>query len=228
MGLFDWFGRKQIGNRFDEEPSPPMPWDGLLSIYSHIKSHCRPDQPGLSDGGDELPDEDRRWAPSTIRWASGALDGVSTHHMVPRADDKMAEKAAAFIARYCGEPTAMNKAALYQYLLETLNDQFVSVIDPIFERLAKDSSLNNQRFYELGRWLATEAPDRTPVKLGLAILGLFRQPDDLEVFQALGRHDEFTLFAAVALQNSSDEPELALWDLARNVRGWGRIHVWNV
>jgi hypothetical protein len=50
-----------------------------------------------------------------------------------------------------------------------------------------------------------EAPDREPVKFGIAILGLFRQPADEELFQALGRHDEFTLFCAVALTNSSED-----------------------
>src|SRR5262249_25877447 len=41
----------------------------------------------------------------------------------------------------------------------------------------------------------------------------------------LGRHDEFTLFCAVALANASEDYDDALWTLARNVNGWGRIHV---
>jgi hypothetical protein len=69
-----------------------------------------------------------------------------------------------------------------------------------------------------------KAPDREPVKFGIAILGLFQQPGDAELFQVLGRHDEFTLFCAVALANAPADGEEAVWRLARNVTGWGRIH----
>jgi hypothetical protein len=43
--------------------------------------------------------------------------------------------------------------------------------------------------------------------------------------RALGRHDEFTLFCAIALANAAENSEESLWSLARNVCGWGRIHV---
>ena len=57
------------------------------------------------------------------------------------------------------------------------------------------------------------------------MLGLFRNAADVEIYQTLGRHDEFTLYCALALGNSEQEPDDALWELARNVSGWGRIHV---
>src|SRR5262249_22226983 len=76
----------------------------------------------------------------------------------------------------------------------------------------------------LAHSFVTESPDREPVKFGIAILGLFREPRDRDLFETLGRHDEFTLFCAVALANLSDDPDEALWTLARNVSGWGRIH----
>jgi hypothetical protein len=70
-----------------------------------------------------------------------------------------------------------------------------------------------------------ESPDREPVKFGIAILGLFRGAENEDLIQTLGRHDEFTLFCAVALSNSCEQSEKSLWTLARNVDGWGRIHV---
>ena len=87
------------------------------------------------------------------------------------------------------------------------------------------SGIGHDRLYELARSFVTEAPDREPVKFGIALLGLFRQPGDEELFQTLGRHDEFTLFCAVAIANASEDHDEALWTLARNVTGWGRIHV---
>ena len=58
----------------------------------------------------------------------------------------------------------------------------------------------------------------------VAVLGLFRQPADQELFQTLGRHDEVTLFCAVTIANASEGHDEALCKLARNVTGWGRIH----
>lgn len=41
----------------------------------------------------------------------------------------------------------------------------------------------------------------------------------------IGGHEEFTLYVAVAVQRSFDEPDLPLLNLARRVHGWGRVHL---
>lgn len=89
----------------------------------------------------------------------------------------------------------------------------------------ENDRLNHERLYELAYSFVTEAPDREPVKFGIAILGLYRNPENETLFQTMGRHEEFTLYCAVALPNLSDDPEPSLWTLASNVNGWGRIQV---
>jgi hypothetical protein len=42
--------------------------------------------------------------------------------------------------------------------------------------------------------------------------------------RVLGAHEEFTLYAAVAVGNGTEDPETELWAMARKVDGWGRIH----
>ena len=81
-----------------------------------------------------------------------------------------------------------------------------------------------QRAHALGVVLAREAPHREAVKLGLALLGTVQGSDDVELLLQLGTHEEFTLFAAVALENR-DDGERALFRLAQRVHGWGRIQV---
>jgi len=71
--------------------------------------------------------------------------------------------------------------------------------------------------------LATESADRGPVKFGIALLGALRLGAHQYVVSTLGKHDEFTLYAAVALKNMLDDPEPALWNLAKQVQGWGRV-----
>src|SRR6266542_2706391 len=51
---------------------------GRPSIYEHIRSHLGSDGPGLTEGGETLPERTR--PTGDLRWAPGALDGVSTHH----------------------------------------------------------------------------------------------------------------------------------------------------
>ena len=68
---------------------------------------------------------------------------------------------------------------------------------------------------------ALGSPSRDAVKFGLALLGLVNPPDT-KTLLLLGAHDEFTLYAAVALGNWS-EGERDVFDLAQRVHGWGRV-----
>jgi hypothetical protein len=218
------FLSRLFGGKSDDSGHEPssMPWDRRPSILEFIRSHIATDKPGMTDDGYTLPDEERISEGSQIRWAPGAMDGVATHHMGESENDEAVRKTVELVLAYSRQPTATNKAAVYQHVIDA---QIVSIIDPVIEALVSEEGIGHDRLYELARSFVTEAPDREPVKFGIAILGIFRQPADQELFQTLGRHDEFTLFCAVALTNSSEDHDEALWTLARNVTGWGRIHV---
>lgn len=149
------------------------------------------------------------------------MDGVTTHHMGQRDHEKTVNRTVDLVFAYSRQPTVKNKAAVYNHIMA---EQVVSIIDPVIEALVGESSIRQERLYELARSFVVESPDREPVKFGIALLGLFRQPADKQLFQILGRHEEFTLFCAVAIANSTEDADEALWALARNVNGWGRIH----
>jgi hypothetical protein len=150
------------------------------------------------------------------------MDGVLTHHMGTGENEDSVRKTVELILAYSHQPTVRNKAAVFQHIIDA---GIVSIIDPVIDALVNENGINHQRLYELAHSFVAESPDREPVKFGIAILGLFQEPANHELFQTLGRHDEFTLYCAVALANASEDPEEALWTLARNVDGWGRIHV---
>lgn len=212
------FGGK--GDDDGHEP-PSMPWDQRPSILEFVRSHVPTDGPGVAEGGYTLPDDERVNAGSRLRWGMGSLDGVMTHHMGTGENEEAVRKTVELVLAYSRQPTATNKATVYQHVIAA---HVVSIIDPVIEALLNEGGIGHDRLYELARSFVTEATDRQPVKFGIALLGLFRQPDDQELFQTLGRHDEFTLFCAVAIANSSEGHDEALWRLARNVTGWGRIH----
>ena len=219
MGFFDrLFGSGGRKNDVDESV-PALPWERKPSIYEYVRSHVQAGK--VIEDGEDLPDEDSVFAGSQVRWAAGAMDGVGTHHM-GGSDGEGATALLSLVLDYCKAPSVENKLKVYEQVIRTCA---VSVIDPFTQGLRQASEINFNRLYELAKSFATEATDREPVKLGIALLGLFDQEQDKELFRTLGRHDEFTLFCAVALANVKGDPELELWDLGKGVHGWGRIHV---
>lgn len=214
------FWTRLFGGKDVDEP-PTMPWDRRPSILEFVRTHICVDKPGMAEDGCTLPDEERVNAGSKLRWGMGSLDGVMTHHFGTEENEATVRKTVELVLAYSRQPTAIHKAAVYQHVID---EHVVSIIDPVIEALVNENSIGHDRLYELARSFVTEAPDREPVKFGIALLGLFRQPSDIDLFQTLGRHDEFTLFCAVAITNASEDHDEELWTLARNVTGWGRIH----
>jgi hypothetical protein len=148
------------------------------------------------------------------------MDGAFGHHAGGGGSTALADKAATAFVDACRRPTRRRLKRLYKAVS---SDNALDFLDPLIERLVALQP-DRDRLHELGRWLATTASDRGAVKVGLAVLGVTGLDRDVEVVRALGAHDEFTLYAAVALSNGLEDPESELWALATAVDGWGRIH----
>jgi hypothetical protein len=195
-------------------------WAAGPSIYEHIRSHVPATGPGLTEGGAVLPDEGD--LEGRIRFAPGALDGVGTHHFGVGNEEQRLDEVFQLVQRAVdgnGGATAMGR------LEERLRgSDTISYIDQLLPRI-QASHLPADRIEALGRRLATQSGARNSVKLGIALLGIVQGADNRNVLMTLGRHEEFTLFSAVALANSEPEPDLALWELAKLVEGWGRVHI---
>jgi hypothetical protein len=79
--------------------------------------------------------------------------------------------------------------------------------------------------HQLALWLAEKSPDRGPVKFAIALFGVIPGSDNNDLLLTLGKHEEFTLYVAVALSNrEGDQAEGKLFELAKSVDGWGRIN----
>jgi hypothetical protein len=136
----------------------------------------------------------------------------------------MEEVDAAKIVDAIADASRVQSAQALKRAYDLLSDEkALAMADPLLEAVLARKDLDLERLRSFARWLVTRAPDRTAVKIGVALLGIFRGDADRDLFLTLGRHDEFTLFAAVALQNSLPDPEPALFELAKSVDGWGRI-----
>lgn len=211
-GLLSWFRREW------EPPPPETVWGERASLCEHVRRHIEPGQPGLLPGGQTLPDEAGR--DSEIHWVAGGMDGSFGHHFGGGADADVASGIFAAVRECLARADPARFRNLYSLIVE---ENTLDYIDPLLEMIRADNSLHAGRLRVLAHWLATQSPDREPVKLGIAFLGLFPGGEDRDLFLTLGRHEELTLYAAVALASSLEKPDEALWELARNVSGWGRI-----
>jgi hypothetical protein len=188
------------------------------SIFDHVKAHVPPHGPGLTEGGETLPDvsdDNRMWAP-------GAQDGVLTHHWGGQADGTEVGRLSAALIEAASRHTGSAFEAVHEAAREM---RIISMVDEVLTGV-RSSGIDPEGCYQVAYRLATEGRHREPVKLGIALLGLFDAVHHRDELMTLGRHDEFTLFAAVALENREDGgAEADLWELARDVRGWGRVHI---
>lgn len=212
MGIISFLSRSQEWNTNNLIPS----WDkNREAIYSFIQRKNK-------DANPNLPDEDVFFKDKDLRWVAGGLDGAFGHHAGGQQQQTIAKEIFLSLKDIANKPSKNNLTAFYK--LASV-DNLMDYIDQFLPLLANDQKLNHKRVQEFARWLATNAPDRGPVKLAIAILGVYPGEQNKDIITTLGEHEEFTLYSAVALTNALENPETELWSLAKKVHGWGRIQI---
>jgi hypothetical protein len=191
------------------------PWPAGVSIFQHLAAHTKD---GVLDAaGFDLPMAEDR---GDIAWAHGARDGILAHHVGETgAEEEKAAMLAALLDVF-REPTAAHLSALYTRSTE---GHLAGYVDGLVDLLNETPDMDAVRVHGLGKMLATEAPHLEAVKLGITLLGMVEN-DDRAVLLQLALHDELTLFAVLALVKQNDDFEPLVFDLAKRVHGWGRIH----
>ncbi len=198
------------------------PWEAEReSIYTFIKRHISEETGKLSVDGDSLPDENRIYKDGGIRWVAGGLDGAFGHHGGAGQAEESAKKLLQALQKFLDSPDSDGLAAFYTLLI---SEGTLNLIDPFLEEVAEAGLIEDPSLYAVAKWLLKNAPDREAIKSSIAILGVCATNDDTELFIEIGKHEEFTLYASVALLHSTDSPEEPLFELAKAVDGWGRIH----
>lgn len=190
------------------------------SIYEHVLAHIEPGEPGLREGGDELPDEaEASAAMGGLRWVPGALDGAFSRFSGEPDDtaDRAAELHRA-IVRLADRPGRGTRSALTALFREGA-DRWL--LDALLERLAAEPPADEARLYREARAILLETSNREELKFALALVGAYGRREDRDVFRAIARHEEFTLYAAVALSTGADDPVGELLALLPDVSLWG-------
>lgn len=189
-----------------------------MSIYEYIKMH-------VVNG--ELPEDfslPAELVEGKLRFADGALDGMTMYHMMgTELDEREQEKMHEIIRLISDGENVQADETLGEF---AKNHRALTVIDD-FENAIREKrqNLSAANLYRYALRLITESEDRECVKYGLEMLELFTLKDEgvKDIVRTLGLSDEFTLFT-VFIMLQWDNANEEIFRLAQKVHGWGRIH----
>lgn len=152
----------------------------------------------------------------------GAKDGLARLRIALTPDTAATEAVADALANLSRRPTVKAR----RHLESVMRDRTcLDLVDPILEAVRNDARIAPATLYSEVRQLLVESHWREPVKLCIALLGLYRHPEDADLLEPLGRHEEFTLWVAIALGHILADPVPAWLRLAGETRGWGKVHL---
>lgn len=193
------------------------------SLYDFIVSNTDPATGQVKQAAWTLPDEEPA-TPGKIRFMAGALDGIGTHHASFTDDQDKVDAVVDLTAKIARKGRQHDEADLKALLAGT---SVLSFIDQVGEKLAKAEIRTEPYLRPFAERLVRRGTHRAHVKYGLALLGFMRSAPHRDLLERVGAHEEFALFAAVALSNLLDEPQRtdALFTLAQRLQGWGRIQM---
>ncbi len=195
----------------------PRPWpEDRPALLPFIREHMSGE--GVYDGS-KLPDEEWVNRPMGLKFVPGLFDRMwwDDDEGEPEA---RANRVLSLLHSLEGDSSARRLRELYDELVDHPPGGILGLVEDVLttERLG-----SAERLQAIGRVLALEAADRDTVKLGVVLLGLMPlTPQDVSLIVQLGRHEDFTGYAARAIRRQSEAWERHVWELGRCTKGWGR------
>jgi len=211
-----------IVNRILAFPTPSVP--DPPSIFEHVRKHVRPGVVGLAEGGEDLPDQEM-FAAGDLRFAPGALEGLYLRYAASADDDAAVARLHAALVDLANRPGPRTRNRVRELFRE--GDVRLRV-DALTSWLGAYPPPEQAALYDELRTIFLTSGHRDEVKYAMALMSTFRRPDDAELFRLIGRHEEFTLYAAVALSYVARDPVCEWLELLPHVFGWGRTELSNV
>ena len=189
------------------------------SLYQLIKNSVTED--GMLPPSFSLPEKEGE----KVKFAAGAQDGILIYHMgiSPLGEEDIAEldRLLMLAVEEKTEEAERGFAAFCE------KHRAAKIIDDLQQRIMEqEEELPADRMFEFAESMMLHSADAECVKIGMSILELFRTFDNEELAEAIrtmGLSDEFTLFSVFLVRRWPDGEEEVL-ELAKKVRGWGRIH----
>ncbi|GAA1008124.1 hypothetical protein Aple_045220 [Acrocarpospora pleiomorpha] len=148
-------------------------------------------------------------------------DGIASHHMRAESDAERVTEISDLLTRLVSDqPRHADLVQLHDRLAAT---SAIDVADDLVAQI-RQRRLPKDRIGQIGRHLAEQGTRRDIVKIGIVLLGAAGDEHDRDLLLLLGTLEEFTLYAVIALRRTQPNGQRAVYELARRVRNWGRIH----
>ena len=212
--------KKWLQDIFDQKESTEIKeWRTDNSILKFLSSNL--DENGnLTEKAHDLPDEKKD--DEKIRFAPGLMDAMFG---ADDSDDskKRITELTKHIKKVASKGDKIGEQEFYGLITE--NEGVIGIIDDFLQTVVNNALPIEPYLFKYAKDLATRTDKRNAVKFGIAILGLCQNKSVLNDIKILGLHDEFTVYATIAIVNLSDNVENNLWDLAKKVDGWGKIQL---
>ncbi len=195
-----------------------------MSIYTFLKDTAADDTGFAGDTCAPLPDQRDLVLRAGESWVPGAYEGI-----ILRSTQRI-KRSAAFnfffaqtIRRQIHAPTEARRAKIERTICE---NSAIAMIDPLLSFLHK-SGPERSAVRDTALLLVKESEKRELVKVGIALLGQYGETEDKALLRLLGSHEEFAMYAAVAVRNllPQNEANAFLLELAGRLHGWGKIAV---
>ncbi len=190
------------------------------SLYQLIKDNLT--DSGTLPEGFCLPSEDGDEKP---KFVDGAMDGISIYHMgfSPLGDKDSAELGRLIHLAADGHTNEAEEG----FLAFCKSNRAVKIIDALQGYIMDHKEeLSPGAMHEFATDMMFGSPYAECVKIGMSILELFNTYEDpqlAEGIRIIGICDEFTIFSVFLMRGWPDANKEIL-ELAKKVRGWGRIH----
>ena len=162
---------------------------------------------------------------SSILFADGAQDGITYFHTQP---GKLNDEEADLLVDALNETVRGHIDAADELFLKLTKTrrtiEFAGILSAIVEENA--DTINPIHAYSYGKHLIALAKDKELVKIGLALH--HKAPEDKvkgfrQIIMDLAYCNEFTWFCLLLIQKWDDGNDL-IFDIAKHVYGWGRVH----
>ena len=202
-----------------EEPKEILEWETDDSILQHLKANLNEDG-SLNESAEKLPDE--RKADDEIKFAPGFMDAMFGADESKESKSRI-KQLVSLIKKIAKNGDNQSQSDFYREVTE--NKSVIGIIDEFLQKLVNSSLPIEPHLYNYANKLATKTNNRNTVKFGIAILGLCQNKKPIDDIKILGVHDEFTVFSTIAISNLSDNLVNDLWELAKQVDGWGKIQL---
>ena len=169
-----------------------------------------------------LPREESSKGPA---FADGALDGITMYHTAPAFLNSPDKKELGRLITLAADGSYSEAEEGFAAFCE--EHRALVIIDDLQKYIVNhERKLDPDALFEFAVNMLLESGDRECVKVALSILELFDVYDNdalADTIRIVGLSDEFTLFSAY-LMRSWPQAEEELLELAKRVRGWGRVH----